>query len=102
MPKERSSSRFSSKRFLGVGENRIRQLLRLRSHERRHIERRQLAVDPNLRRGVGSDVQIRAAALDHRLEKLMKGDGHWFSSSGQLSVVSSQWSVARDLGFPDH
>src|SRR5207302_10812993 len=54
--------------LLRVSENGIRELFRLRRRQRRHVQRRELAVDPNLRRGVGSDVQIRAAALDHRFE----------------------------------
>ena len=59
-----------------VGEDRVGELFRLRRSEHRHVERRELAVDANLRGGVGRDVQIRAAALDHRFQKLMKGDWH--------------------------
>src|ERR1043166_9559561 len=65
--------------LLGVGEDGVGQLLRLRRSQRRHVERRQLAVDADLRGRVGRDVEIRAPALDHGLEKLVQCDAHRIS-----------------------
>src|SRR5436305_53213 len=65
--------------LLRVGQDRVGQLLGLGRRQRRHVERHELAVDPDLRRGVGRNVKIGTSALDHGLEKLMQGDGHLFS-----------------------
>src|SRR5205085_12182844 len=55
--------------LLRVGEDRVGELLRLRRRHRRNVERHELAVDTDLRRGVGGDVKVGATALDHGLEK---------------------------------
>ena len=57
--------------LLGVGQHRVAELLRLRRRERRHLERMQLAVDPELRRRARRDVKVARALLDHRLQQLM-------------------------------
>src|ERR1019366_9203483 len=75
--------------LLRIGEHGVGKLLGLRCGEHRHVERRELPVDPDLRGGVGRDVQIGAAALDHRLQKLMKSDWHIFS--GEWGVGSGVW-----------
>ena len=49
--------------LLRVGEHRVRELLRLRRRQRRHIERRQLAVDADLRWRVRGDVKVRTAVF---------------------------------------
>jgi len=58
--------------LLGVGENRVAELLGLWGRQRRHLERMQFAVDPELGRAARGDVKIAAALFDHRFEELMQ------------------------------
>ena len=62
--------------LLIVRQDRVGDLLGLGRGERREIERLEHAVDANLRRGVGRDVEIRPALLDHRLQHRVQSRRH--------------------------
>src|SRR5206468_7574112 len=58
--------------LLGVGEDRVAELLRLHRGERRGLERNQVAVDAELRRRAGGDVEVGGPLLHHRLQELVQ------------------------------
>ena len=63
--------------LLVVRQDRIGDLFGLGGRERRKIERLENAVDANLRRRVGRDVEIRPPLLDHRLQHLSSKSAAW-------------------------
>ena len=62
--------------LLGIGEHAVGELLGVHRGEGREVQRAQLAVDADLGRRVGGDVEVGATHLRHRLEKLMKAYRH--------------------------
>ena len=64
--------------LLRVGEHAVGELLGLHGGQRRQVQRAQLAVDADLRRRVGGDVQVGPPHLGHRLEQLVQADGHCY------------------------
>src|SRR3989442_346727 len=63
--------------LLGVGEHAISQRLGIGRAQWRHVDRAQLAVDPDPRRAVGGEVQVAAAHLDHFFEQFaQRNAGH--------------------------
>ena len=62
--------------LLDVGQDRVAELLRLGDGQRGVVQGLDVAVDPDHRRRVRRDVQVRAAALDESLQKLVQRDCH--------------------------
>ena len=58
--------------LLRVGEDRVAELLRLRRGQGRQLQGVQAAVDAELRRRIGGDVEVARPLLDHRLQELMQ------------------------------
>src|SRR5205823_4469471 len=58
--------------LLRVGKNRIAKLLRLHRGERRSLQRNERAIDAELRRRAGGDVEVARPLLHHRLQELMQ------------------------------
>ena len=62
--------------LLDVRQDRVAELLRLRDGQRGVVQRLDVAVDPDHRRRIRRDVEVRAAALDESLQKLVQRDCH--------------------------
>src|SRR5439155_5128330 len=58
--------------LLRVGEDRIAELLGLHRRQRRSLQRYQRAVDAQLRRRAGGDVEVTGPLLHHGLQELMQ------------------------------
>ena len=58
--------------FLGICQDAIAELSGFDLVQRRKIKRRQLAVNPDLGRGVGGDVQVGTIVLNQNLQQLMQ------------------------------
>src|SRR5436190_970845 len=54
---------------LPVGEHAVDEMLGLRGGHLRQLQPAQMAVDPDLRRRVGRDVQVRPVDVDHRFQQ---------------------------------
>ena len=62
--------------FLLVGEDRVDEFLGFGGVERRVVERRENAVDPDLGRGVRRQMEVRRALAGHLLEHLVQSQLH--------------------------
>ena len=85
--------------LLRIGEHRVGELFCFGRRQRRQIERRELAIDPDLRRRIRRDVKIGATSLDHRLEQLMKRDLNHilFPHPGTLARFSTRTTQNSEL-----
>ena len=69
--------------LLGIGEHAVSELLGLGRRQRRHVQRVQVPVHPDLRRRVGGNVQIAATHLQHLAKQITQRSSHkrlWFPS----------------------
>ena len=62
--------------LLDVGQDRVDELLGLGDRQRRVVERREVAVDADHRRGVRRQMEVRSAPFDERLEQLVQRRRH--------------------------
>src|SRR6478735_56415 len=87
--------------LLGVRAHAVDQLLGLGRRHRRQVQPLQLAVDADLRRRVGGDVQIRSAQFDGRLEELwQRWQRHSDSVPCKARPVPTGTSVPTSRAIP--
>ena len=72
--------------LLSIGHHRVGQLLGVGRTQRRHIQRLQVAVDPNLRRRIGGDVKIAAAEFEQLLQQIAECYRHSISLTFQCDT----------------
>src|SRR5262249_48806844 len=85
--------------LLRVGQHAVGELLGLDGRERGQVERPELAVDADLGRRVGGDVEVGPPHLGHRLEQLVKADGHALPPCHDTRTNGATCAPPRDAGY---